>query len=318
MKEGMDTVGIVGTGVMGSRIAFVCLCKGYRVVLWGRSEASLRRAQDQIGACHEQFLGFGLQNLPPLADLLDQLVPTTDPGPMASAGLISENVVEDFSVKEGIFRRLDEICPEETLFASVTSGLSITRLGRVTARPDRMAGTHFWNPPDLMPLVEVVRGEDTSERTMEGVSAFVRRLRKVAVRVDKDVPGFIGNRLLHALWREAISLVESGVATAQDVDRVARLTFGLRSPVVGPLENMDLVGLDLIEAIHAYMLPSLAHDGAVSPLLERMVEEGHVGAKAGRGFYDWSRRSIQDLMAARDRQIVRQLQSEHSDVEDGD
>jgi len=231
-------------------------------------------------------------------------------------GLISENVVEDFSVKEGIFKRLDAICPKETVFTSVTSGLSITRLGRVTARPDRMAGTHFWNPPDLMPLVEVVRGEDTSEDTLDKASAFVRRLGKVAVRVDRDVPGFIGNRLLHALWGEAIRLVENGVATAEDVDLVAKLTFGLRSPVVGPLENMDLVGLDLIEAIHSYMLPSLAHDGSVNPLLKLMVREGRLGAKAGRGFYDWSKRSIQDLMDARDRQIVRQLRSKNCQSEE--
>lgn len=307
MKEGIDTVGIVGTGVMGSRIAFVCLHKGYRVILWGRSDASLRRAQDQIQASHQGLFGLGLQDLPPLQDLLEPLVCTTDPASMASAGLISENVVEDFSIKEGIFRKLDRICPEETLFTSVTSGLSITQLGRVTARPDRMAGTHFWNPPDLMPLVEVVRGEDTSEDTMGKTSAFVRSLGKVAVRVGRDVPGFIGNRLLHALWREAISLVENGVATAEDVDLVAKLTFGLRSPVVGPLENMDLVGLDLIATIHSYLLPSLAHDGAVSLLLKRLVEEGKLGAKAGRGFYDWRECNIQDLIEARDRQIARQL-----------
>jgi 3-hydroxybutyryl-CoA dehydrogenase len=158
-----------------------------------------------------------------------------------------------------------------------------------------------------MPLVEVVRGEDTEEEAVDQVVDVVRSIGKIPVKVNRDVPGFIGNRLLHAMWREAINLVERGIASPTDIDRVARLTFGLRLAAVGPLENMDLVGLDLVATIHEYLLADLSDaDRPLAALAER-VADGKLGTKSGEGFYDWRSRNVVNLIARRDRQIVRQL-----------
>ena len=192
----------------------------------------------------------------------------------------------------------------DAIFVTTTSGLSITELGRRSGTGPRLAGTHFWNPPHLMPLVEVIRGADTTEEALDSVTATVRSIGKIPVRVNQDVPGFIGNRLLHALWREAINLVERGIASPEDIDRVARLTFGLRLAAVGPLENMDLVGLDLIERIHQYLLADLSDAHGPLPVLAERVADGRLGMKSGAGFYDWQVRDGPGLIARRDRQIV--------------
>jgi 3-hydroxybutyryl-CoA dehydrogenase len=158
-----------------------------------------------------------------------------------------------------------------------------------------------------MPLVEVTAGTESSKEAIELAMRFCRSLGKRPVRVNIDVPGFIGNRMLHALWREAIYIVERGIASAEDVDTVAKLTFGLRQAVLGPLEHMDLAGLDLINAIHGYLLADLASNDGPGALLKQMVDEGRLGAKSGRGFYDWTQRDSKAAIQVRDRQVVREL-----------
>jgi 3-hydroxybutyryl-CoA dehydrogenase len=180
-------------------------------------------------------------------------------------------------------------------------------MGRRSGTGRLLAGAHFWNPPHLMPLVEVIRGQETPDGVMDLVCKLVEDIGKIAVRVERDVPGFIGNRLLHAMWREAIHLVELGVATPADIDRVARLTFGLRQPAVGPFENMDLVGLDLIHAIQDYLFADLANDKQPQHQVTSRLHAGQLGMKTGNGFYNWHDRSPGNLLEKRDRQIVHQL-----------
>ena len=170
-----------------------------------------------------------------------------------------------------------------------------------------MIGTHFWNPPHLMPLVEVVAGEGTAEETVQATMRFCRSIGKQPVRVNADLPGFIGNRMLHALWREAIEIVGHGIASAEDVDTVAKMTFGLRLPVLGPLENMDLVGLDLIHTIHKYLLADLAANRGPGRLLEELNQKSQLGMKTGSGFYDWKKHDPGAVIEGRNRQIVREL-----------
>jgi 3-hydroxybutyryl-CoA dehydrogenase len=152
-----------------------------------------------------------------------------------------------------------------------------------------------------------VAGRGTAEETVQATIEFCRSIGKLPVCVNADVPGFIGNRLLHAMWREAIEIVDQGVASAEDVDRVVKMTFGLRLPVVGPFENMDLVGLDLVETIHKYLLQDLAANRGPGRLLERMVRESRLGMKTGAGFYDWKQRDGAALIEARDQQIAREV-----------
>ena len=163
----------------------------------------------------------------------------------------------------------------------------MTSIAARTTKPERVVGTHWWNPPQLIPVVEVIRGARTSDETMQKTVALLTDLGKTPVRVERDVPGFVGNRLQHALWREAIALVADGVCDAETVDLMVRNTLGLRLGVMGPIENADYVGLDLTLAIHEAVLPSLNRDPHPSPLLRELVAAGELGAKSGRGFLAW-------------------------------
>jgi 3-hydroxybutyryl-CoA dehydrogenase len=188
-----------------------------------------------------------------------------------------------------------------------TSALCITDLARGSGMESVLVGAHFWNPPHLIPVVEVVAGQQTPAHQADRACALLQRAGKLPVRCA-DVPGFVGNRLMHAMWREALSLVDAGVCTAEDIDRVVKWTFALRLPALGPMENMDLVGLSLVESVERYLLPHLATNPTPAEALTSRLASGTTGMKAGAGFYDWSQRDAAAVVALRDRQIVRQLQ----------
>ena len=298
-----QTIGICGVGQMGAAAAVSFKRAGYRVLAWDRDPVQLA-ALPASAAKLETWL----DERQPESAKGGAIEPENDSGILdRKSDVILECIAEEMTQKAALFRRFPGCKERGCLFITSTSGLSITELGRQGKCGNLLAGAHFWNPPHLMPLVEVIRGEDTPDHVVDGVVQLVRSIGKMPVRVNKDVPGFIGNRMLHALWREAISLVESGIASPEDVDLVARLTFGLRMPVMGPLENMDLVGLDLIERIHSYLLEDIADNHGPSEYLVDSVKRGDLGQKSGRGFYDWSARSASSLVERRDRQILHQL-----------
>lgn len=233
------------------------------------------------------------------------------------ADVVLECICEEMAAKVTLLRALSGAASRGAVFCSSTSGLSISEMGSRSGFPRQVVGTHFWSPPHLMPLVEVVVGSGTAEEAVGVAMQFCRSIGKQPVRVNIDAPGFIGNRMLHALWREAIDIVERGIASPEDVDTVAKLTFGLRQAVLGPLEHMDLAGLDLIYAIHGYLLASLAANPGAGGLLKQMVEKGWLGMKSGRGFYDWTERDPAALIEARDKQIVRELRRLHQEQTPG-
>jgi 3-hydroxybutyryl-CoA dehydrogenase len=222
------------------------------------------------------------------------------------AAYILECIAEDMAQKCNLLRRLAVAADRGAVLMTCTSGLSIRRMGTEAGVGRRLVGAHFWNPPHLMPLVEVVASDATDAGLCEQVSELLRTLGKTPV-ICADVPGFIGNRLLHALFREAVHLVESGICSAEDVDTVARLTFALRMPAVGPCENMDLVGHGLVADIQSYLLQDLSSAVGIMPLIAANIRQGTVGMRSGRGFYDWSQRDAARLLELRDRQIVQQL-----------
>ncbi len=300
----MPVIGICGAGQMGAAMAACFRRNGYRALVWLRDEQKLAATRETVSGL-ESWLSAHLG--PPATDQGSVELLTDLSKIDAAAEVIVDCIAENMEQKAGLFRNLAAARRRGSLFLTTTSGLSITQLGRLSGTGSSLVGTHFWNPPHLMPLVEVIRGDDTDQRAMDRAVAVIQSIGKIPVRVNREVPGFIGNRLLHAMWREAIFLVQSGVASAEDVDRVARLTFGLRLAAVGPLENMDLVGLDLVETIHDYLLSSLADQHEPLPLLRSHVERGELGMKSGQGFYDWRRRRAQELIERRDRQIVDQL-----------
>lgn len=297
------TIVVCGLGQMGASAAVLFARAGYPVTLWGRSSEKVQAVSPQLEAM-KRFLDERsgttavYEHAIQLSDQLEDAV--------AHADFVLECIAEQFVQKVDFFRMVHPMLPSKTIIMTCTSGLSITEMGRASGIGERFVGAHFWNPPHLMPLVEVIAGDETASGLEKRVAELLESVGKIAVTC-KDVPGFIGNRLLHALWREALHLVESGVCSAQDVDRVARLTFALRMPAVGPFENMDLVGLPLLADIQGYLLQDLSCLQSVSPVVSKKLEEGELGMRHGKGFYDWKTRDPNETIAARDRQIVQQL-----------
>ena len=204
------------------------------------------------------------------------------------ADYVVEAVLEDMPLKQKIFGEIEKHVRPDTILASNTSVMPITEIMQGLQRRERALGTHWWNPPFLVPLVEVIGTQWTSQAAIDFTMKLHADAGKMPAHVKKDVPGFIGNRLQHALWREAISLVERGICDAETVDKVIKAAFGRRLPVLGPLENADLVGTDLTLAIHKTVLPDIDHRPGPSPYLERLVAEGKLGFKSGEGFRKWS------------------------------
>jgi 3-hydroxybutyryl-CoA dehydrogenase len=269
-------VAVVGAGLMGRRIAGTFAAAGIDVTLTDRQTNLL----DEAGREARSILdGRGSETgsveiAATLAEALD------------GVDLVTEAVIEDLGIKRQLFAEMAALNPNAVL-ASNSSVLPISAIVADLDDRTRAIGTHWWNPPDLIPIVEVIPGEHTDLVTIADVMALMRRLGKEPVRVHQDVPGFVGNRLQHALWREAIALVANGVADAKTVDLVARKTIGLRLAQMGPLENADYIGLELTRAINEAVFPALDRAIEPSPLLDELLAAGRRGAASGHGFLNW-------------------------------
>jgi 3-hydroxybutyryl-CoA dehydrogenase len=289
---------------MGSGIAQLFLAAGHRVILQDVQEDALRRAPETIRSNVAFLAESGLQDAAEVEPALGRLATTTRLAEAAAeADLVVECVFEDLALKQSVFATLDQVCRRDAILASNTSVMSISEIAARTSHKERVLGTHFWNPPYLIPLVEVVRTPQVSPGAVERTLRLLREAGKHPIDVKKDVPGFVANRLQHALWREAISIVERGIADAATVDESIRYGFGLRLPILGPLENADMVGLDLTLSIHDYILPHLESSGVPSPLLREKAGAGDLGFKTGRGFQDWDEES----KAASRRRLIEHL-----------
>jgi 3-hydroxybutyryl-CoA dehydrogenase len=278
------SVAIIGAGLMGHGIAQVFARAGHRVVITDPDPAVLGVARARVGKNLENE---GIDPSP----VVDRIA--VDPSleaAVADAGLVIEAAPEKLELKQRLFTRIAAAAPKDAILASNTSVIPITRIGEALddeARA-RLVGTHWWNPPHLVPLVEVVRTEFTRDDVFDTMFDWLAAVGKQPVKVHRDVTGFIGNRLQHALWREALGLVEDGVCDAEAIDLVVKNSFGMRMPVLGPMENADLVGLELTRDVHRVLFPDLKSDTAPSPLLDRLIADGHLGMKSGQGLLDWS------------------------------
>ncbi|HTQ18790.1 3-hydroxyacyl-CoA dehydrogenase family protein [Mycobacterium sp.] len=292
--HGFSRAAVVGAGLMGRRIAGVLASAGLDVVITDTNAGILDAAASEAGAVAGASRGSVTANAE-----LAEAVRDTD--------LVVEAIVEGLAVKQELFGRLARLAPN----ALLATNTSVLPIGAVTERVGdggRAIGTHFWNPPDLIPVVEVVPSARTAAETTDRVIALLTQAGKLPVRAGRDVPGFIGNRLQHALWRDAIALVAEGVCDAETVDLVVRNTIGLRLATLGPLENADYIGLGLTLAIHDAVLPSLNNDPYPSPLLRELVADGKLGARTGRGFLDWPE-------GAREATAIRLAQHIHQQLE---
>jgi len=292
----INDIAVIGAGLMGHGIAQIFAANGYQVSLFDLEEPILSKALEGIRSNLTLMAGKGIGHTDDIEQILSRIRTTVDlQDAVAGVQFVVEAVIEDLGVKQQLFQKIDGLCPPESILATNTSVISITEIAQNAQNRERILGTHFWNPPYLVPLVEVIRGQDTADKTMDTTYELLKSVGKHPVRVKKDVPGFVGNRLQHALWREAISIVEKGIADPAMVDECVKFGFGLRLPVLGPLENADMVGLDLTLAIHDYILKHLEDSPESSELLRQKVEKSELGFKTGKGFQEWPEKRADDL-----------------------
>jgi 3-hydroxybutyryl-CoA dehydrogenase len=281
MTRAKQTIAIVGAGLMGHGIAQVFARAGHRVRVFDAQAMALDTLQSRI-AKNLADLGFGIgseRNVSGHADLAEAV---------AVADIVIEAAPEKLELKRSIFAELVRLAPKSALLASNTSVIPIGQIAEGLETRARILGTHWWTPPFLVPLVEVVGSPDTSPEAIAAMIALLSSVGKTPVHVRKDVPGFVGNRLQHALWREAIAIVAEGIADAETVDTVVKASFGRRLAVLGPLENADLVGTDLTLDIHNVVLQHLNRSPEPSPYLSDLVASGRLGMKSGEGFRNWT------------------------------
>ncbi len=294
-------IAVIGAGLMGHGIAQVFALAGHDVTITDTVMKNLDTVTKRIAA-NLRDLGddpLAIARIRPCLELAEAV---------READYVVEAIAEDLPLKQKLFAEIERHAPAEAILASNTSVIPITSIMEELKNRERALGTHWWNPPFLVPLVEVIETQWTSPEVVTWTMDLHRDAGKKPAHVKKDVPGFIGNRLQHALWREAISLVENGICDAATVDAVIKASFGRRLAVLGPLENADLVGTDLTLAIHKTVLPAIDSRPAASPYLEMLVADGKLGFKSGEGFRKWSAdeqaalraKVLQHLKASRD------------------
>lgn len=305
----LTTVAVIGNGLIGHGVAQLFATAGVGVRLLGRDRASLDRALARIRESLGQFAARGLVEQGAIAGIVARIRLSTELADASAAELVIEAVPENQPLKLAIFERLDEICPPPAVLAS-SSGQPMSRLAERVRHRERLVAAHFWNPPQLVPLVEVCPGPETAPDIVPWLVATLRRIGKEPVVVDREIDGFIGNRLQFALLREALALWAAGIASAEAIDRAVTASFGRRLAVTGPLESADLGGLDTFQAFAEFLFPGLDRSAAPPTAMTELVRQGHRGVATGRGLHDWRRRDGGALVARRVEELFRQLQSD--------
>lgn len=292
----IERIAVVGAGLMGHGIALELAAHGYSIRLHDRDQAQLERARGSIAD--------GLTRLVEIERISPEAAAAAPAriamggdlrAAVADADLVIEAVSEDLEVKRSIFRDIDAWSPPHAILASNTSTFMPSLLGAATDRPERVIVAHYFNPPHLLPLVELVRGEQTSDETVETLRALYLSIGKSPAVVQREAPGFVGNRLQAALFREAAAIVAAGIASQEDVDTIVKTGFGRRLSVAGPFEIADSAGLDIKLAVCEQLFPDIASSQETPSLLREKVARGDLGLKTGRGFYDWSPQAAAEL-----------------------
>ncbi|WOJ91947.1 3-hydroxyacyl-CoA dehydrogenase NAD-binding domain-containing protein [Congregibacter variabilis] len=291
-------IAVIGGGFMGAGIAQVFVSFGYRVTVFEPVDAARQSLRERVAS--------NLRMLGRSASAAEEIVVTADlEEAVGAADYVTEAVPERLELKQSIFADLERVAPETAILASNTSVIPISRMTTGLETAHRMVGTHWWNPPYLVPLVEVVQAEKTDDVTLARTMALLASVGKEPAHVKKDVPGFVANRLQHALWREAIAMVAEGICDAATLDHCVKNSFGLRLAALGPLENADMVGLDLTLDIHNTIIPELDRSAGPNPYLEEQVNAGRLGFKSGEGFRSWTEAEKQALHAELAQHLLR-------------
>jgi 3-hydroxyacyl-CoA dehydrogenase len=309
--QDLATVAVIGNGIIGHGIAQIFAMAGKAVVMIGRRETSLAEALAKIAASLDAFISHGLVERKEKDRILARIRTSTGLEDAASAGLVIEAVTEDLALKRDIFGDLDRICPVPAVLAS-SSGQPASALITKVKHLERVIATHFWYPPQLIPLVEVCAGPNTAPDIAPWVCNVLKEAGKEPAVIDKEIPGFIGNRLQFAMLREAWSLWASGAASAEAIDTVVRASFGRRVAVTGPIESADVGGLYTMYHFGASLMPDLETSSKPPQKIADLVAQGANGLANGRGIYDWSKRDGKALVEARMEELFRWLKHDRA------
>jgi 3-hydroxyacyl-CoA dehydrogenase len=290
---------VIGTGTMGPGMGAVLARAGIAVAMYDVSEEALDRAQTGVGLAEgvlgqlatPHVEGGSIRYTADLADALEDV------------DFVFEAVPEKLEIKHDVFRNLERHVAADTILASNTSGIPITKIAEGCENPDRVVGTHWSNPPHLIPMIEVIPGARTSEETVDAAVALVGRIGYEAV-VEREVPGFVENRILYAIMREAVDLVDRGIIDADGMDRCVRWGIGYKLAVIGPMELLDMAGLDIYQAVGSYLNQDLSNSTEVSKTITDRTAEGKLGMKTGEGLYEYTPERIDQLRAERARKLV--------------
>ncbi|MBM4331097.1 MAG: 3-hydroxyacyl-CoA dehydrogenase family protein [Deltaproteobacteria bacterium] len=298
-------VTIVGAGTMGHSLAQVFAQAGYNVWLNDVSEEILAKARSLISANLQTFVEMGLLPKGQPASILSRIQTTTKIAEAgANADLVIEAIIEDQAAKKEMFKALDQICPPAAILASNTSYMDIFKFVE-TKRPDKVLITHWFAPPHIVPLVEIVRGPATSQETVDTVKALIIAAGKKPIVISKFLPGFIGNRLQSALGNEVLFLLDNGYASAEDIDTATKASFGLRMPILGLVKRMDFTGLDLSQKILSNATYKIPPQQTQSKTIDQLVAQGKLGVKTGSGYYEYGGRSTEEIMKERDIKLIK-------------
>lgn len=298
-------VSIIGAGTMGHSIALSAAMAGFDVNIWGMDLQDVQRGKNGVAEklgllCDYEVVHpdqkEAIQNRIHFTTFLQECVQNTT--------FIIEGIPENLELKQKMFQELEALSSPATILASNTSGLSPTAIASLIDHPERTLVTHFWNPGHLIPLVEVVRGEKTSDATVDRAMALLNAMGKKPILIKKDILGSVGNRLQYALFREAQYIYEQGAASIEDIDKAVRYSIGRRLPVTGPFMSADMGGLDVFDAISSYLFPDLGTHQASLSTMRNLVDAGNYGQKNGQGFYAWSPEQMQKMNEAREKELI--------------
>jgi len=312
--EEIRTISVLGAGIMGHGIAQSFLMAGYPVCLYDIQGSILEKARAHIKRNLELFLQADLVKREEIEPALKRLATTTDFKRAVKEGdFIVEAAPEKLELKQALFQEVESYSRKDAILASNTSSLTLKEMGKRVKNKERLVITHWFNPPHIVPTVEVVKGEETSDETLETAYQLLKKIRKLPVKINRELPGFLVNRIQIAMVREVFDLYEKGVASAADIDRAVKGSFGFRLASIGPLLTADLGGLDVWLQVFKNLLPQIQSSTEPSRALQNLVSKGHTGIKSGKGFYnyaqDFSKAGLDEVVQKRDREFLERLKN---------
>jgi 3-hydroxybutyryl-CoA dehydrogenase len=301
-------VTVIGAGTMGHGIGQTFAIGGYKVTLCDINNELLEKAVKQIESDLKTFVEFGITTSEAAKEALSRITTNTNlKEAVRESDFVVEALPEVMELKKRVFNELDTLCPPHAIIASNTSGLRLTEMASGIKRQDQAVIAHWWNPPHIIPVVEIVKGRFTSEDTVDLVYKLLLAIGKKPVKILKEVPGFLGNRLQYALYREALACLKEGIATAEDIDLTVKGTFGFRLPTLGPIETSDFGGLDIFLNTSQYLFKDIDRSTEPPEILKEKVRQGKLGVKTGEGFYTYPAGKVQEKIKERDYEFLQRL-----------